>query len=198
MSDITSQNTPGSIWILGISGYYHDSAACIIKDGTIIAAAQEERFTRKKHDPSFPQHAIQYCLEEGKVSLRDLSHVVFYEKPLVKFERLIETYLSFAPRGIVSFWQAMPIWLKEKLFQKDTLTKELRRLMNPEEGNKVPPILFPEHHESHAASAFFSLAICRGGRPLYGWCGRMGYNFSLDRARSLPLSHFGRFLFPIP
>jgi len=112
--------------ILGISGYYHDSAACLVKDGHIVAAAQEERFTRKKHDHRFPSHAIRYCLQEGQVALRDVNYVAFYEKPLVKFERLIETYLSFAPRGLLSFWQAIPVWLKEKLFLKEVMKKELR------------------------------------------------------------------------
>jgi len=144
-----------STWILGISGYYHDSAACLIKDGKIVAAAQEERFTRKKHDPRFPAHAIGYCLREGNISLKDLSYVAFYEKPFVKFERLIETYLSFAPRGITSFWQAMPVWLKEKLFSKDLLKKELLGIMGQGAKSELPPLLFSEHHESHAASAFY-------------------------------------------
>jgi len=144
-----------STWILGISGYYHDSAACLIKNGKIVAAAQEERFTRKKHDSRFPAHAIGYCLQEGNISLKDLSYVAFYEKPFVKFERLIETYLSFAPRGITSFWQAMPIWLKEKLFLKDLLKKELLGIMGHGDKSELPPLLFPEHHESHAASAFY-------------------------------------------
>ena len=143
------------MWILGISGYYHDSAACLIRDGKIIAAAQEERFTRKKHDPRFPAHAVRYCLREGNISLKDLSYVAFYEKPFVKFERLIETYLSFAPRGITSFWQAMPIWLKEKLFLKDLLKKELLGIVDQGDKSELPPLLFPEHHESHAASAFY-------------------------------------------
>ena len=144
-----------STWILGISGYYHDSAACLIKDGKIVAAAQEERFTRKKHDPRFPAHAIGYCLREGNISLKDLAYVAFYEKPFIKFERLIETYLSFAPRGITSFWQAMPVWLKEKLFSKDLLKKELLGIMGYGDKSELPPLLFPEHHESHAASAFY-------------------------------------------
>jgi carbamoyltransferase len=110
--------------ILGISAYYHDSAACLIRDGEIVAAVQEERFTRKKHDPGFPHHAVTYCLQAGRISLRDVSHLVFYDKPLVKFERLLETYLGFAPKGIQSFLAAMPVWMKEKLFLKNLLIKE--------------------------------------------------------------------------
>jgi len=142
-------------WILGISAFYHDSAACLVRDGEIVAAAQEERFTRKKHDARFPENAIDYCLREGGISLGDLSHIAFYEKPFLKFERLLETYLSFAPKGLVSFWAAMPIWLKEKLFLKDLLRKELARLGDlPRAG--LAPLLFTEHHQSHAASAFFA------------------------------------------
>src|SRR3954466_2773081 len=106
--------------ILGISAYYHDSAACLVQDGRIVAAAQEERFTRKKHDAGFPREAIAYCLREGGITLRDVRSVVYYEKPFIKFERLLETYLSFAPQGIRSFITAMPVWLKEKLFQKSS------------------------------------------------------------------------------
>ena len=109
--------------ILGISAFYHDSAACLISEGKIIAAAQEERFTRKKHDSSFPHHAIRYCLEQTKIDIRKIDNVVFYEKPFMKFERLLETYLAFAPRGFVSFFKAMPIWIKDKLFQKSILVK---------------------------------------------------------------------------
>lgn len=143
-----------STWIVGLSAYYHDSAACLLKDGEIIAAAQEERFTRKKHFAGFPTQALTSCLHEGNVSLSDVSYVVFYEKPFVKFERLLETYLAFAPRGIKSFWAAMPIWLKEKLFLKDLLKKELAQIGQLQKAD-LPPILFPEHHESHAAAAFY-------------------------------------------
>ena len=108
--------------ILGISAYYHDSAACLLRDGDLIAAAQEERFTRKKHDPGFPHKALDYCLREGGISLTDVRYLVFYDKPLVKFERLLETYLAFAPKGIKSFLAAMPVWLKEKLLLKSKLT----------------------------------------------------------------------------
>src|SRR5436309_4756186 len=141
--------------ILGISAFYHDSAACLLQAGRIIAAAQEERFTRKKHDPGFPRNAVQYCLREGNVSLSDLAYIVFYDKPLVKFERLLETYLAYAPRGIQSFVAAMPVWLKEKLLLKDLLKSELLALSPGLKKSALPPILFTEHHESHAASAFY-------------------------------------------
>jgi len=141
--------------ILGISAFYHDSAACLVRDGRIVAAAQEERFTRKKHDPRFPKAAVQYCLKEGRISLGDVRYVVFYDKPLVKFERLIETYLAFAPRGLQSFVMAMPVWLKEKLFLKSLLQKELRAIDGRGRAARLPPLLFGEHHESHAASAFY-------------------------------------------
>src|SRR5512141_2746870 len=111
--------------ILGISAYYHDSAAALVCDGEIVAAAQEERFSRKKHDAGFPRNALAYCLREGKCSLDDIDHVVFYDKPFVKFERLLETYLAFAPRGFQSFSMAIPVWLREKLFQKALLKKAL-------------------------------------------------------------------------
>src|SRR5207253_6081273 len=111
--------------ILGVSAFYHDSAAALVRDGNIIAAAQEERFTRKKHDSGFPAEAIAYCLREGGIKVTDLSYIVFYDKPLLKFERLLETYLSFAPKGLQSFVQAMPVWLKEKLMLKALLQKEL-------------------------------------------------------------------------
>lgn len=140
---------------LGISAYYHDSAACLVKDGEIVAAAQEERFTRKKHDSGFPREAVKFCLQEGGVTMSEVNEIVFYDKPLLKFERLLETYLSFAPKGISSFLAAMPVWLKEKLFLKDLLRKELVRVGALESTKVVPPILFGEHHESHAAAAFF-------------------------------------------
>ncbi len=140
--------------ILGISAYYHDSAAAIISDGKIVAGAQEERFTRKKHDACFPGNAIAYCLREAGISLVDLDYVVFYDKPLVKFERLLETYLAYVPKGFRSFIAAIPVWLKDKLFLKTTLKKELATLGGIKE-NALPPLLFTEHHESHAASAFY-------------------------------------------
>jgi carbamoyltransferase len=141
--------------ILGISAFYHDSAACLVRDGEIVAAAQEERFTRKKHDPGFPHKAIEYCLREGKIGIKDVRHLVFYDKPLVKFERLLETYLAFAPRGIQSFLAAMPVWLKEKLLLKSLLQKEFLLHAPDMTTASLPQILFSEHHESHAASAFF-------------------------------------------
>ncbi|MDA9961773.1 carbamoyltransferase [Opitutales bacterium] len=140
--------------ILGISAYYHDSAVALLENGQIKAAAQEERFTRKKHDASFPVEAIKYCLEQSEVSLRDVSQIIFYDKPLLKFERLLETYLSYAPRGFASFVQAMPVWLKEKLFLKRTLKVELSQLSGLSD-DELPPLLFDEHHHSHAASAFY-------------------------------------------
>jgi carbamoyltransferase len=140
--------------ILGISAYYHDSAAALISDGEIIAAAQEERFSRKKHDARFPKNAIAYCLKEANIDLRELDHIVFYDKPLVKFERLLETYLAYAPQGFRSFLAAMPIWLKEKLYLKTMLKRDLAAIANCK-TNKLPSLLFTEHHQSHAASAFF-------------------------------------------
>ena len=142
------------MYILGISAYYHDSAAALLNDGEVVAAAQEERFTRKKHDSSFPADAIQYCLAEASISLRDVDSVVFYDKPLVKFERLLETYLSYAPKGWRSFLIAMPVWLKEKLFLKTTLRRELQELAGGK-GSEIPGLFFAEHHQSHAASAFY-------------------------------------------
>ena len=148
--------------ILGISAYYHDSAAALIQYGQIIAAAQEERFTRKKHDPRFPIHAIRYCLEANQVSLQNIDYVVFYDKPLVKFERLLETYLGYAPKGFRSFVQAMPIWLKEKLYLKSLLKKELSALLTVPKA-ALPPLLFTEHHQAHAASAFYPSPFPRAG-----------------------------------
>ena len=140
--------------ILGISAYYHDSAASLIVDGKIISAAQEERFTRKKHDSSFPRNAIQFCINESNIQLSDLDYIVFYEKPLIKFERLLETYISFAPKGFKSFLMAMPVWLKEKLYLKSVLKKELTNFDGVDKSN-LPDLLFSQHHLSHAASAFF-------------------------------------------
>ena len=140
--------------ILGLSAYYHDSAAALVKNGEIVAAAQEERFSRKKHDAGFPDSAIRYCLTEAGLSLADVDEVVFYDKPLIKFERLLETYLSYAPNGLRSFIAAMPIWLKEKLYLKSTLKTELSNLGGLKK-TELPDLLFSEHHQSHAASAFF-------------------------------------------
>ena len=139
--------------ILGISAFYHDSAAALIVDGRIVAAAQEERFTRKKHDAQFPTNAIAYCLAQDGANLQDVDYVVFYEKPFLKFERLLETYVAFAPRGYRSFAMAIPVWLREKLFQKDVIRRELQAVAPQFDWQNR--LLFSEHHVSHAASAFY-------------------------------------------
>ncbi len=136
--------------ILGISAFFHDSAAVLLIDGKIVAAAQEERFTRIKNDAAFPVNAIKFVLKQGGVEENGLSAIAYYEKPLLKFERLLETYHAFAPKGLVSFLKAMPIWLKDKLFLRKTITSELKTL-----GQHKIPLYFPEHHLSHAASAFY-------------------------------------------
>ena len=133
--------------ILGISAFYHDSAAALIQDGEIVAAAQEERFTRKKHDFRFPKEAIKYCLQQGKIDSKALDYVAFYDKPFLKFERILETYLQFAPFGIRSFIKAVPLWIKKKIWMKSLIQEQLDGFSGP--------ILFPEHHLSHAASAFY-------------------------------------------
>jgi carbamoyltransferase len=140
--------------ILGISAYYHDSAAALLLNGAVVAAAQEERFSRKKHDARFPRHAISYCLGEAGLKLNQIDRIVFYDKPLIKFERLMETYLAYAPRGFRSFLAAMPIWLKEKLYLKTLLRKELAELGECT-TKSLPPLMFTEHHHAHAASAFY-------------------------------------------
>ena len=139
--------------ILGISAFYHDSAAALIVDGKIIAAAQEERFTRKKHDPSYPTNAINYCLSEANISLDQVDYIAFYDKPFLKFERLLETYVALAPKGLQSFRMSMPIWLREKLFLKDMLIKEIKKIDKNFNDDKM---MFGEHHFSHAASAFYA------------------------------------------
>ena len=133
--------------VLGISCWYHDAASALVRDGEIVAAAQEERFSRRKHDPEFPTQAVAFCLDRAGISAADLDAVAFYDKPLLTFERLLETYLSYAPRGLASFLQAMPVWLKRKLWTPDLLRTEL--------GGYDGPLVFSEHHRSHAASAFF-------------------------------------------
>lgn len=133
--------------IIGISAFYHDSAACLVRDGDIVAAAQEERFTRKKHDPGFPRQAINYCLREGGITIETVDYVAFYEKPLIKFERILETYLAYTPAGLKSFLMSMPLWMKEKLWMAELINKELKGFQGK--------FLFPQHHESHAASAFY-------------------------------------------
>ena len=139
--------------ILGISAFYHDSAACLLKDGKIVAAAQEERFSRKKHDPRYPHHAVEFVLKYSKMKLSEIDQIVFFEKPFLKFERLLETYVAFAPRGFVSFAKAMPLWIKEKLFQKNLLFNKLKE--HDENFKSDENIFFSDHHLSHAASAFF-------------------------------------------
>ena len=148
--------------ILGISAFYHDSAAALVSDGDIVAAAQEERFSRRKHDPRFPRGAIEYCLRAGGIDIGGLDCVVFYDKPLVKFERMLQTYLGFAPRGLSSFTAAMPVWIKEKLFLKSLLKRELAATDGCD-GASLPPIRFTEHHQAHAASAFFPSPFERAG-----------------------------------
>lgn len=143
------------MYILGISAYYHDSAAALIKNDDIVAAAQEERFTRKKHDAAFPRHAIEYCLSEAQIKLKDVDKIIFYDKPFLKFERLLETYLAYAPRGFTSFQKALPVWLREKLFLKDMLVKELAEVSHDKKADLLGKLLFSEHHLSHAASAFY-------------------------------------------
>ncbi|TDJ64053.1 MAG: hypothetical protein E2O35_09445, partial [Proteobacteria bacterium] len=140
--------------IVGISAYYHDSAAALVCDGQITAAAQEERFSRKKHDPRFPLNALNYCLGTVGGDITQVDYLVFYDKPLIKFERLLETYLAYAPDGFRSFLAAMPVWLKEKLFLKDLLKKEIAAAGGCT-VKELPPLLFTQHHQSHAASAFF-------------------------------------------
>ena len=139
--------------ILGISAYYHDSAAALVIDGQVISAAQEERFSRRKHDPGFPFEAIRFCLAEAGLSISDLDAVTYYEKPLLTFERLLETYIGASPRGGRSFVAAMQTWLKEKLFLKHTLQTNLKTLAG--EGGSIPQLLFSEHHLSHAAEGFY-------------------------------------------
>lgn len=136
--------------ILGISAFYHDSAAVLLLDGEIVAAAQEERFTRIKHDSAFPVNAAKYVLSEAGLTLKDITAISFYDKPYLKFERLLETYNGFAPSGVQSFLSAIPVWIKEKLFMRRMLNDELAKI-----GKGSPQILFPEHHLSHAASAFY-------------------------------------------
>jgi len=145
-TDVPAHKAGKPVNILGLSAFYHDSAACLVRDGQIIAAAQEERFTRKKHDSSFPQNAIAYCLREGRIQVGDLDYVTFYEKPFLKFDRILHSYLAYAPSGLRSFLMAIPLWIRERIWMKETIRKEL--------GCECK-MIFPEHHESHAASAFF-------------------------------------------
>ena len=143
------------MYILGISAFYHDSSAVLIYNEEIIAAAQEERFSRKKHDERFPQHAINYCLQEAGITLKDVSHIAFYDKPFLKFERLLETYLAEAPYGLKSFMMSMPVWLKDKLFLKETLARNFNEISDLPKSEIIDKLMFGEHHQSHAASAFY-------------------------------------------
>ena len=152
-------------FVLGISAFYHDSAVALLRDGDIVAAASEERFTRIKGDPAFPARALEWCLRDAGISTRDLAAVAFYEKPILKFERILETYLGIAPRGFSSFLKAGPVWIKEKLYQDRTLRESL--------GGWDGPLLYAEHHESHAASAFRLNCSASAGWPRvwarYAW-----------------------------
>ncbi|MBU6402201.1 MAG: hypothetical protein KGS61_17925, partial [Verrucomicrobia bacterium] len=143
---VARSGSPDATHILGISAYYHDSAACLVRDGVIVAAAQEERFSRKKHDAAFPRQAIAYCLQAGAITIDQVDYVAFYEKPFLKFDRILHTHLACAPAGLRTFLQAIPLWIKDKIWMKADLQKQL---------SFPGPILFPEHHQSHAASAFF-------------------------------------------
>jgi carbamoyltransferase len=173
--------------ILGISAFYHDSAAALVVEGEIIAAAQEERFTRKKHDPSFPQHAVAYCLEAAGLTPDRLDYVAFYDKPLIKFERLLETYLAYAPAGLRSFGMAMPLWLKDKLYLRRTIRRALG-------GPLKAPILFLDHHESHAASAFFPSPYEEAAILTLDGVGEWSTaTYGLARANRIRLTHELRF-----
>jgi carbamoyltransferase len=180
--------------ILGLSAYYHDSAAALLVDGKIVAAAQEERFTRRKHDAGFPARALAYCLSEARLNLKDIDYVAFYDKPFLKFERLLETYLAFAPRGLQSFQKSMPVWIKEKLFQKDLLRAELERIA-PDVDWRAR-LLFAEHHISHAASAYYpspfddALVLTLDG--VGEWCttsAGVGHDNALSIERELHFPH---------
>ncbi|MEE8126896.1 MAG: carbamoyltransferase [Nitrospirales bacterium] len=174
------ENNPTSI--LGVSAFYHDSAACLVQDGQIVTAAQEERFTRKKHDAGFPHKAVEFCLRQSGLSLPEVDYIVFYDKPFLKFERLLETYLSYAPQGLKSFLTAIPVWIKEKLFFRNLLEKSFRQVGGLGKKDPIPPLLFGEHHESHAAAAFFpspfdeAVVLCMDGvgewATTSAWIGR--------------------------
>ena len=179
--------------ILGLSAFYHDSAAALVEDGQVTAAAQEERFTRKKFDASFPTHALRYCLDEARMELREADHVVFYDKPFLKFERLLETYLAYTPRGFASFIKAMPVWLGEKLFQKKMLIEALQAIDPAFDGERL---LFAEHHHSHAASAFypspFDDALVLTVDGVGEWCTTMvgvGHGNTIDMLKEIHFPH---------
>jgi carbamoyltransferase len=180
--------------ILGLSAFYHDSAAALLVDGKIVAAAQEERFTRRKHDPGFPACASRYCLAEANLKASEIDHVVFYEKPFLKFERLLETYLAFAPRGFQSFRKAIPVWLKEKLFQKSVLRNHLREIDDTIDWEEK--LLFADHHQSHAASAFFASPFAEAAILTLDGVGEWtttsagyGSNNTLDLQREINFPH---------
>ena len=167
--------------ILGISAFYHDSAAALVRDGRIVAAAQEERFSRTKHDARFPKNAIAYCLAEEGVKLDQVDRVVFYDKPFLKFERLLETYLAFAPRGLRSFSMAMPLWVREKLFQKKLIRDQMKSWAPKFDWDRR--LLFAEHHLSHAASAFFPSPFEDAAGADHGRRRRMGHDIGRARQR---------------
>ncbi|MCU0230209.1 MAG: carbamoyltransferase [Acidobacteria bacterium] len=173
------------VYILGISAFYHDSAACLVQDGRIVAAAQEERFTRRKHDPGFPRHAIDYCLREAHIGPERLNGIAFYDKPWLKFERLLETYLAFAPAGISSFLKSMPLWLKQKLWMGELIAREL---------GWNGDLLYPEHHQSHAASAFFPSPFERAAFLTMDGVGEWATaSFGIGHGNRVELSHELRF-----
>jgi carbamoyltransferase len=179
--------------ILGLSAFYHDSAAALVEDGQVTAAAQEERFSRKKFDAGFPTHALRYCLHEARMELREADHVVFYDKPFLKFERLLETYLAYTPRGFASFIKAMPVWLGEKLFQKKMLIEALQAIDPAFDGERL---LFAEHHHSHAASAFypspFDDALVLTVDGVGEWCTTMvgvGHGNTIDMLKEIHFPH---------
>ena len=173
-----------SMHILGVSAYYHDSAACLLKDGEIVAAAQENVFTRKKHDYAFPKNAVNYCIREAGINVSELDYVVFYDKPFVKFERILETYLAYTPQGIKSFIKAMPLWIRQKLWIPDIIEKEL---------NYKGKVLFSGHHESHAASGFFSRLLFEQAAFLtIDGVGEMDDYIILESVKGIRVDIFGR------
>ena len=179
--------------LIGISAFYHDSAAALVEDGRIVAAAQEERFTRKKFDEGFPRHAVRYCLNAAGATLADIDRVVFYDKPFLKIQRLIETYLAFAPRGLASYVKALPVWLGEKLFQRGLLADELKRIDPAFDDDKL---LFTEHHHAHAASAFypspFDEALILTMDGVGEWCtttAALGHGNRIDIVKEIHFPH---------
>ena len=169
--------------ILGISAFYHDSAAALVEDGRVVAAAQEERFTRKKHDASFPSNAISYCLEAAGTSLSDIDHIAFYDKPFLKFERLLETYIALAPHGFRSFQMAIPLWLKEKLFQKNLLRKKLKRVRR---GFRPRQIIVHRTSSQSCRVGVLSVAVRKGRGAHHGRRRRMGDDLGCDRRGQRP------------